>query len=193
MKDLDQDYWDSRYKTQQTGWDMGTVSPPLAAYIDQLSDKNISILIPGCGNAYEAQYLLDKGFQRITLIDISPSLCEELAERWKGENRIQVVCADFFKMEGCYDLILEQTFFCAIHPDQRDAYVAKTQALLSTGGKLVGVLFDRSFAHEGPPFGGDAAEYLQRFKQVYSQVDIEPCYNSIGPRQGSEVFIRAKK
>jgi hypothetical protein len=48
-------------RSNETGWDLGQVSPPLKAYIDQLTDKNLRILIPGCGNSYEAEYLLEKG------------------------------------------------------------------------------------------------------------------------------------
>ncbi len=193
MKDLNQDYWESRYAAQQTGWDIRTVSPPLAAYIDQLSDKELAILIPGCGNAYEAQYLLDQGFKHITVVDISPSLTAKLAKQWKDMNVIQVLCADFFELEGSFDLILEQTFFCAIDPTLRDVYVSKSHSLLNPNGKLVGVLFNRSFPQSGPPFGGDAAHYQTQFEAVFSEVTISPCYNSIQPRQGSEVFIKAKK
>ncbi len=53
-KRLDQEYWDFQYKANATGWDLGKVSPPIKEYIDTLEDKNISILIPGCGNSHEA-------------------------------------------------------------------------------------------------------------------------------------------
>jgi hypothetical protein len=52
---LDRDYWSKRYQTNETGWDVGTPSTPLKEYIDQLENKNIKILIPGCGNAYWRQ------------------------------------------------------------------------------------------------------------------------------------------
>lgn len=75
---LDGEYWDARYKTEETGWDMGQVSPPLKKYIDQLSDKKIKILIPGCGNTYEAEYLLSNGFTDVNVIDIAPTLVDKL-------------------------------------------------------------------------------------------------------------------
>lgn len=31
-KSLDQRFWDDRYQSGDTGWDMGQVSPPLKAY-----------------------------------------------------------------------------------------------------------------------------------------------------------------
>ena len=65
-------YWSNRYDTDDTGWDLGQVSPPIKAYLDQLENKNLRILIPGCGNTYEAEYLLQSGFTNITVIDIAP-------------------------------------------------------------------------------------------------------------------------
>jgi hypothetical protein len=55
---LSKDYWNNRYEADEIGWDLKIISPPLKAYIDQLTDKNIRILIPGCGSGYEAEYLL---------------------------------------------------------------------------------------------------------------------------------------
>jgi hypothetical protein len=52
-KPLDQDYWDAQYKAKTTGWDLGLVSPQLKLY-RYFKNKDIAILIPGCGNTYEA-------------------------------------------------------------------------------------------------------------------------------------------
>ena len=52
QKVLDQDYWEAQYKTNATGWDLGKVSPPIKSYIDTLENKNITILIPDCGNSH---------------------------------------------------------------------------------------------------------------------------------------------
>jgi hypothetical protein len=80
MEILDKQYWNNRYTQGETAWDLGEVSRPLRAYIGQLTDKNLSILIPGCGNAYEAAYLLEKGFTDITVIDISSALTTALEQ-----------------------------------------------------------------------------------------------------------------
>ena len=58
--ELGQDYWNNQYSSNTTGWDLGQVSPPIKEYIDQLSNKEYRILIPGCGNTYE----VDKEFQQ---------------------------------------------------------------------------------------------------------------------------------
>ncbi|MGO3897085.1 MAG: SAM-dependent methyltransferase, partial [Psychrobacter sp.] len=63
-------FWQQRYEQDSIGWDMGEVSPPLKAYIDQLptSTKNQSILVAGAGNAYEVGYLHEQGFTNVVLV-----------------------------------------------------------------------------------------------------------------------------
>jgi SAM-dependent methyltransferase len=189
--EFDEQYWNYRYKSGQTGWDTGYPATPVKEYIDQLSDKSLSILMPGCGNAYEAEYLLQSGFSRVTLIDIAGVAVKRLKEKFASQQ-INIIHGDFFKHEGQYDLILEQTFFCALHPLRRKDYARKMAELLKPGGKVAGVLFDREF-DDGPPFGGSADEYFELFSGYFTRIKIEACYNSIPPRQGTEVFIRIRK
>jgi methyl halide transferase len=182
-------YWNNRYQTGETGWDMGMVSPPLKAYINQLTDKQINILIPGCGNCYEAAYLLEKGFDNITLIDIAPLLVEQLQKQFAGNKGITILCSDFFEHGGKYDLILEQTFFCALQPVLRTAYAVKMAELIRPAGKLVGLLFNKDFDAAGPPFGGQQMEYASLFSPFFNMVVFEDCYNSHPKRAGNELFM----
>lgn len=191
-KPLDQEYWDAQYKANATGWDLGLVSPPIKAYIDTLKNKNISILIPGCGNTYEAAYLLEQGFTNITVIDIAPTLVKIIEEKFITNTSIQVLLGDFFQHKGSYDLILEQTFFCALPPTMRQKYVWKMHDLLADEGVLAGLLFNRKF-DLGPPFGGSKEEYELLFKNAFDFLKIDVALNSITPRANSELFIEYKK
>jgi len=186
---LSSDYWNERYKKDETGWDIGYVSTPLKTYIDQLTQKDISILIPGGGNSYEAAYLLENGFTNITVVDIAAIVTEQLKAQFKPYgDAITVICGDFFELSGTYDLIIEQTFFCAIDPLLRKAYAEKMKQLLQPGRKLVGLLFNRSFEN-GPPFGGDENEYRDLFSPHFNITQMKPAYNSIPQRAGSELFF----
>ena len=89
---------------------------------------------------------------------------------------------------GKYDLIVEQTFFCAIDPSLRTVYAEKMAKLLNPKGKLVGLLFDCNF-DGGPPFGGSKTEYITYFEPYFKFNFLEKCYNSISPRAGNELFI----
>lgn len=189
----DQTYWETRYQTHQTGWDLGAVSPPLKAYADQLTDKSVKILIPGAGNGYEAEYLVRTGFTAVTVIDLAPSPLAHLRERVGETDALRLVQGDFFAHADRYDLILEQTFFCALDPALRPAYTRKMHELLNPGGKLVGLLFNVDFAHDGPPFGGSEAEYRTLFAPRFRLDVLETAYNSVKPRAGREVFVKFVK
>ncbi|KPM47822.1 methyltransferase domain-containing protein [Jiulongibacter sediminis] len=192
---LDDNFWSTRYKENTTGWDLGQVSPPIEAYVDQLTNKDISILIPGCGNSHEAEHLLSAGFKKVTLVDISEVLVERLKVKFEAEiaeDRCEVIHADFFDLKGTFDLVIEQTFFCAIDPSLRQQYAQKMAELLKPGGKVAGVLFEMH-KPDGPPFGGNSEEYLGYFEPLFDIKSMEPCHNSIAPRAGSELFIILQK
>ena len=188
---LNKNYWDERYLQHQTGWDIGYVSPPLKQFFDTLTNKHLRILIPGGGNSYEAVYLLEQGFKNVTVVDISEVVCQRLADNY-GEKGLRVVCADFFEHSDTYDLIVEQTFFCAIPPSLRGDYVHKMTELLSEDGVLAGLLFNRAF-EGGPPFGGSVAEYQALFDKAGFKITFDLAPASIPPRAGSEVFFIAKR
>ena len=191
---MDKSYWNGRYENNDTGWDIGFISPPLKEYINQLPNKQITILIPGCGNAYEAEYLLQQGFTNITVIDIAPVAIEALRLKLNAfeGNQLRIIEGDFFNLDESFDLIIEQTFFCALQPALRNIYADKMYSLLNKGGKLAGLLFNRPF-DAGPPFGGNKEEYLLLFGSKFITQLMEACYNSIAPRAGSELFFILKK
>jgi len=60
MNDLDEDYWSERYQEGQTGWDIGYASPQLIDFATTFP-KDARILIPGAGNAYEAEAFMEDG------------------------------------------------------------------------------------------------------------------------------------
>jgi len=190
-KNKTREYWNNRYLVGKTGWDLGLPSPPLTHYIDQLVHKEKTILVPGAGNAYEVEYLIDKGFTNAYVLDISEHPLKDLKERTDLENQY-ILNEDFFEHSGQYDLIFEQTFFCSFPPTvlNREGYAKQMSSLLKPGGKLVGLWFDIPLTDdmEKRPFGGSREEYLKYFLPYFSVKTFEPCYNSIMPRSGNELF-----
>lgn len=189
---LDQNYWNNQYVNHTTGWDLGEVSPPIKSYFNSVKNKEIKILIPGCGNSYEADYLLQQGFTNITVIDIAPKLVEDLQNKHAGNTSINIVLGDFFDHQNQYDVIIEQTFFCALPPFLREKYVTKMHQLLNTNGLLVGLLFNRTF-EKSPPFGGSKEEYQKLFKDSFEFSHFDICNNSIAPRANTELWVELKK
>lgn len=191
--ELNQDFWNERWANGQTGWDIGMPSPAIVEYFLQHVDRNASVLIPGCGNAYEALFLQQNGFQKISLIDISTIAVERLKEKFHSYPEIEIYCENFFDHSGHYDVLLEQTFFCALNPKLRKDYVTKSAELLKEKGSIIGLLFNRDFEKAGPPFGGHQEEYEKLFQTHFNIEKMHPAENSIEPRKGTELFIQLRK
>lgn len=190
MEKLNKTFWENKYRSDHLGWDMGHVSPPLKAYIDQLSDKTVKILIPGAGNGYEARYLFQQGFSNVHVVDIAQQPLAHIRAEAPDFPEHQLIEADFFEWEHePFDLILEQTFFCALLPSLREAYMHKMKQLLYPGATLAGLFFDFPLTENGPPFGGSEAEYRSLFAPHFHIRTLERAHNSIKPRQGTELFF----
>lgn len=191
---LDSKYWNQRYLDQDDPWDTGSITTPLKDYFDQLEDKQISILIPGAGNAYEAEYLMKIGFKDLSVCDFAAEPLYNLKSRCPLITDQNLIRSDFFELDGQFDLIVEQTFFCALDPALRRKYFQKMYALLKPGGKLVGLLFDDVLNKDKPPFGGTKQAYLNCLDPEQFEIrTFDPCYNSIKPRSGRELFINLVK
>ncbi len=190
---FDKDYWNNRFINNDSPWDIGNVSTPLKNYFDNLTNKNIHILIPGAGNAWEAEYLYKNGFQNVFVLDISDKAVHNFKKRCPDFPAENIYCEDFFDHDGKYDLIIEQTFFCALLPSLRPNYVAKMFSLLVKGGKLAGLLFNDPDLKGNPPFGGTKDEYLPLFTKYFKILQFDTAPDSIKPRAGRELFFEVEK
>lgn len=187
--ELDATYWEKRYQDGSSRWDLGVISTPIKNYIDQLENKKIKILIPGGGNSYEAEYLFNKGFTNVYVADLAESPLKNIKSRVPKFPNAQLLRINFFDIQQKFDLIIEQTFFCAIHPSLRDQYVFKAANLLHEGGKLVGLLFNVPLYEDHPPFGGSKKEYIDRFSSNFVINTMETSTQSMTSRKGKELFI----
>jgi len=190
---LDAAFWEDNYQQENTPWDLGGVSPALKEYVDRIANKDLSILIPGAGSAYEAIYLHRAGFTQVYVCDWAPSAFQYIRNEASDFPEEHLIVGDFFKLYLQVDLILEQTFFCAIAPELRGAYAEKTAGLLTAGGKLAGLLFAFPFEQEGPPFGGTKEEYERLFAPHFHILHLAISEASIKPRAGRELFIELQK
>nr|WP_321248217.1 methyltransferase domain-containing protein [uncultured Psychroserpens sp.] len=193
MQSLDEFYWDNRYKKNDDRWDLGEVSPPIKSYFDQLNNKSLRILIPGGGNSHEAEYLFNNGFHNVYVVDLSPTALQNIKSRVPSFPDTQLIHANFFDLEMTFDIIIEQTFFCALNPNLRVKYVEKMHELLIVNSKLVGLLFNQPLHKDKPPFGGDKDVYISFFEPLFKIQIMEQCYNSIDHRSGNELFFKVLK
>jgi methyl halide transferase len=191
--DLDEDYWEKRYRSSDTPWDIGYASDPIVNYFAQVENKEVKILIPGAGNAYEAEFLHKSGFKNVTVLDLASAPLKRIQNSSPDFPENNLVKGDFFQHKGNYNYIIEQTFFCAIDPAMRGQYAKKCFELLKPGGKLVGLLFDDKLNSDFPPYGGTREEYIRYFSPYFKFRYFDPAINSIKPRAGRELFICFEK
>jgi len=187
------EYWNRFFEEARLGWDIGYVSTPLKEYFDQLKDKSVKILIPGSGSGWEVEYLHRTGFGNVFYHDFSPLAHETFLKRVPDFPKEQMLQEDFFSLRGKYDLVVEQTFFSSVPRERRKDYARQVYALLKTGGKFTGLLFNHEFSQNFPPFGGSYEEYKALFFNLFNVKVFEIAFNSIKPRRGREFFFILEK
>lgn len=193
---LDSAYWDERYRVGSTGWDLGDANPGLVDAVARRLTSTSRVLIPGAGRAHEARALWKRGSREVFVLDWSAAAIEEVRAATPAEEvgltpeqlNARLLVGDFFTHRGQYEVLVEQTFFCAIAPARRGDYVRQAANLLKPGGRWIGLLFDRHFPQVGPPFGGSLADYRRLFGEAFEIETLAPSQISVPPRRGSEVF-----
>jgi hypothetical protein len=145
------DFWDKRFAEGTTPWNARGVPPALINYAAGHPGQ-ARTLIPGCGHAWEADWLARQGWQ-VTALDFSAAAIEaarQVLGNWPG----QLVCEDFFSFTppAAYDLIYERAFLCALPRKLWSGYGRRMHELLAPDGRLVGFFFFSDEA-KGPPFG----------------------------------------
>jgi len=192
---LDNSFWNIRYQNNQTGWDVGEISNPIKKWFNNQENKKINILVPGAGVGYEVKYGFENGFENIFYMDFSSRAADLFKEICPLFPKKQILIGDFFSLKTplFFDVIIEQTFFCAIDPVLRPNYVKKTKEILKENGKIIGLLFNREFATNGPPFGGTEKEYRRLFNSKFNFKKFENSLLSSLPRKEYEFWIELIK
>jgi thiopurine S-methyltransferase len=188
---LDNSFWNNRYQNNQTSWDLGEISDPIKKWFDNQENKKINILVPGAGKGHEVKYGFENGFVNIFYMDFSSRAADLFKEICPGFPKDQILIGDFFSLKTplFFDVIIEQTFFCAIDPVLRPNYVEKINEILKENAKIIGLLFNREFDTNGPPFGGTEKEYRGLFNSKFNFKKFENSLLSSLPRKEYEFWI----
>lgn len=189
MAGYEQKDWQGHYDAGDLRWDLGVASPPI---IKLWEDKEIlpgNTIIPGCGRGHEALFLMEKGF-RVAGVDYSPGAIDYLSQEISNRNLLGcALLENFFKLNddhnAQYDLMIEQTFFCAISPQHRPLYVETAYRLLKDNGILAGVFYETG-AEDGPPFNTTREDILQNFEPFFKIKRLEKTLHSAESRKGKE-------
>ena len=190
-------FWENIYKNDDAGWDLGGPTPVFVKISSILKPKKLCII--GCGRGYDAVMFAKNNFD-VTAVDFAPSAVTSLRILAR-ENKviINVLEEDIFSLASQYDnhfdYVIEQTCFCAIHPDKREEYEKLVSRILKTNGKLIGLWFplDKDINDGGPPYGTTVEEVKSLFKDGWTLEREEFPKESIKPRRTREKLIIFKK
>ena len=195
-KDYKCEDWQRHYEENDLGWDLGQVAPPFVKLWQEEKLPLGKVLVPGCGRGHEVVFLAENGFD-VTAIDFSSGAVTYLKNALKKRNlEGRILHQDFFRLdeshEGVYDLVLEQTFFCAISPKQRRDYVLNVSRILKPGGILVG-LFYHTDEQGGPPYNTTREDIERHFSKKFEIQELDKTSLSAEQRKDKEWLGILKK
>ena len=190
------DDWQKHYAEDDLRWDLCQVAPPFVRLWEEGKLGQGRVMIPGCGRGHEVLFLAGNGFQ-VTGLDYAPGAVE-LLSRSLQEKGVQadILHQDFFELGdnhiSRYDLMLEQAFFCAIHPSRRSAYVETAARIIKKGGLLAGLFYETN-EKGGPPFNTTPADILEHFSDEFDIETIERTPHSVEKRKDKELLGLLRK
>ncbi len=194
--------WEQAYLDGNSPWDLGAAPPSLQRVVAELvqtreaGDGSVErVFVPGTGRGHDARAFAAAGFD-VTANDIAATAVAE-GKALDAEAGLSMTWsrADLFALpadlDGSFDLVWEQTCFCAIPPARRDDYVAAVARLLRPGGSWVGVLWDVG-RPGGPPFAINREHIEQHFLAAFEIVSVEdvPVWSD---RRFDEILVRLRK
>ena len=132
------DFWQARFDNHETGWDRGSPSPQLLAWLESGALQPCRIAVFGCGSGWEVAELARRGFE-VVGIDYTPAAVERTRALLSTQGlRAKVLQADVLtnQPDKPFDAIYEQTCLCALHPDHWVDYARQIRQWLKPQGSL---------------------------------------------------------
>ena len=188
--------WQKHYDENDLAWDLGEVANPFVRLWEDKVLQPGTLIVPGCGQGHEVIYFAARGFQ-VTGVDYSPGAEKLLRDSLRNKKlNAQVLHQDFFELDEthnqAYDNLLEQTFFCAIHREQRPAYVETVSRILKPGGLLFGLFYETG-EEGGPPFNTTESDIQDHFAAAFDIERLEKCSFSSEKRKDKEWLAIMRK
>jgi SAM-dependent methyltransferase len=191
------EFWNDRYLSSETGWDMGTPTP---AFVDLLESKRFApgkTLVLGCGKGYDAVLFAQHGFD-VTAIDFSVEAIKHTRALAEEKNvKIELVQEDLFDYSlgllDEFDYIVEYVTYCAIDPSRRAEFAAIIPSLLTNHGRFIALFFPLDDRVGGPPFAVSMDEVQRLFGRKLEMISVEAPARSVTPRKGKELLTLWRK
>ena len=151
MKKDRKNHWETIYENKSpddVSWTQKTPQTSLDFIHSFGLDKSAKIIDIGGGDGKLVDYLLDEGFENITVLDISAKALEKVKKRL-GNKAVKVnwIVSDIteFKPQTIYDVWHDRaTFHFLTKTEQVDKYISTAQ-IAATGFLIIG-----TFSEDGP-------------------------------------------
>ena len=191
--------WDARYRDGEIPWEKGMPHPGLLFFVErhrEIFADAPRLFHAGCGYGRDASYLA-LFCSELTALDISEAPIDGAKKLYPEIKNINWHTADLFTWDEPekYDLVWEQSCFCAIPLERRQDYVRSVHALLKPGGLLVAVFFlnpDHP-PEEGPPFGVTREELNDFFAENFELLEDSPNPPTYEGRENRETIMVWRK
>lgn len=188
--------WEARYVKGDIPWDLGLAPPCLADLLAHLGPSPLRVLVPGAGFGHDALAWARSG-HNVTAIDIAPSAVAGIQARALDAGlRVEALALDLFDLPAAiqesFDVVWEQTCFCAIMPAQRATYVRAMADALRAEGIFYGLFWNHGMA-QGPPFSICEEDVRGAFEDEFQVERMTPVEHSAGERQNEFLAVLRKR
>jgi len=187
--------WEGRYQADDAPWDLGAAPPHLDDLVASLALRPLDVLIPGGGRGHDAVPWARAG-HRVTVLDVAPTAIAQGRVVLAAHGvEVECVVGDLFDLPAglvnAFDVVWEQTCFCAIDPAQRVAYVEAMAAALRPCGRLHGVLWEHG-KEGGPPWSITPTVVQQALETCFDVERLERIPDW-GKRRWNEFVVSARR
>lgn len=188
-------FWNDRYVSKDTPWDMAEPTPIINEILPQLKLNKCRILVLGCGSGSDAARLAESG-HIVTGLDFSESAVKKAQNEYSHIKNLSFQQQDAFNLPkaflGQFDVVFEHTLFCAIDPQKREALIKAWRSCLTAEGHLLSIFFvmDKPV---GPPFGASEWELESLLKNKFKPLFWTRWKGSWPGRKGTELVYYGQK
>jgi thiopurine S-methyltransferase len=177
-------FWNERWASGRTGWDMGGPHPLLGRLVDEAKDYRLlpdgaRILEPGCGRAHNGAALARQGYQVVSS-DVSPGAIAAAKELYADVPHLELCVQDAMAVvpawKESFQAVFDRAFLCALPPALRADYVKTVFSHLAPGGLFLSLPFTKVVLEEGrsgPPFALTMSELTELLSSGFSLVHAE--------------------
>jgi SAM-dependent methyltransferase len=190
------DDWERRWAAGDTPWDLGRAPAVLDDLLAGLADGPLCVLVPGAGAGHDALAWARAGHV-VTAVDVAPTAlvrCRESAR--KAGLAPTLLVADLFALpqdlRGAFDVVWEQTCFCAIPPTRRPDYARAMADVLRPRGTLHALLWNHG-RPGGPPHDVRREDAQRVFAPFFEPISLVDVTGSPAGRAGEFLYTLRKR